>query len=727
MMETMIYLHTLIQSKEHSCRRTPPLTGGGGLWHLMFFILSICLFISSAHAGAPGSGPEYAQVHITPSVTTIAPGDDFTVYIDQKIVPDWHTYWKNPGDSGTPTLVTWELPEGVMASDLEYPTPARIPFGPLTNFGYETRAVFTQKISIPRDFTGDTLIAKAKIEWLVCHDICIPEYDTKIITVPISKVSTQNSNARDLADLVSKTHPVRVEFGGIFYERDGYFQIAAIVNHPDFMHASPQNLDLINATFFPIEWGLIDNTASQEIRYDGSEDPKNLPLVIQVKRGDRSLDQVKEFRVVLSIPDIDGVAHGYDMFVKPGLITDFDLTGSLRRISEEMFSNVQISNRSSIQEASLVGNDMGDRKNSSISFWFMILGAFLAGLILNLMPCVLPVLFIKILAVAKLSGAERAHARAHGLMYAGGVISTFLTLAGILVVMQSLGASVGWGFQLQSPLVVAALTALFIGLTLNLWGVFDIDLTRFIPAFLQRVEDRTHWNSFLTGILAVFVATPCTVPFMGAAVAYGLTQGPIMTIAVFTAMGIGLSAPFVVLTFVPAFMRVLPKPGAWMMTFRRICAVPMVLTALWLGSVLAIQTGVLPTSLSTEHQNESAIPYTPLVLDQALQSDRPVFVNMTAAWCITCKYNERIALNTDQTRAVFAKNDVQMVVGDWTNYNADITVYLNQFDRKGVPIYVFYGRPDPRTGVRPDPVLLPSLLNEKILYDLFIHEIGEKK
>jgi DsbC/DsbD-like thiol-disulfide interchange protein/cytochrome c biogenesis protein CcdA len=654
-------------------------------------ILTCVAFLGFTPAQAE-TPPQYVQITLTPAVSAAAPGEPFDLVIEQNIADGWHTYWINPGDSGVPLTASWTFPNGGTAGDLRFPTPSRIPFGPLTNFGYNARALHTATLTPPATAkSGDVFTANVQLDWLVCHDICLPEGGAYTVSVPIQEKMEPNTGAAPLLADVLKTHPIFVEWDATFSENNGEFTFFSTSDHPDLIYTSGKNLNLDQAFLFPVEWGLIDNTTAQTPQYDGSEDLIHLPLGIVGKRGDRPLTDIQEFQAVLSIPDQSGQPHGYQMTVRRESIAPL-----------------------STHTTAPQSPDIAQSPASSDSL-FVVLGfALLGGLILNLMPCVFPVLFIKILAIAKLSGAERAHATHHGLMYALGVVITFVGLALIFVTLQSAGTQIGWGFQLQSPIVVGLLMALFIGITLNLAGVFEIDFTRFIPSRLQSIDDRSHVGSFLTGILAVAVATPCTVPFMGAAVAYGLTNGPVMMILVFTALGLGLALPFVILTSVPALMRLLPRPGTWMLTFRRICAVPMAVTAIWLGSVLLVQTNLWPVAETSS--NETVLPYTPVSLDQALATDRPVFVNMTAAWCITCKYNEQVAIATESTQDLFKRLDVTYIKGDWTTQDPDITTYLNQFGHKGVPLYVFYPAPNAQ-GTRPTPVVLPQLLTNSIIHD----------
>lgn len=689
----------------------------------MTFVRLFCLLACAVAlwgASAQAEPPEpYVQISLTPAVSAAAPGEPFDVVIEQKIAAGWHTYWMNPGDSGVPMTASWTLPDGAVAGDLQFPIPSRIPFGPLTNFGYNDRALHAVTLTPPATAKpGDMFTANVQLDWLVCHDICLPEGGAYTVSVPIKDQAEANGDAADIIKDLETALPKRVDWGATYWEANNKFVLS-------FIPTDEQDASILlkgtTPEFFPVEWGLIDNT---DATFIGGTDSGSRQLFMDYKRGDRPVADVPSTDILVAVTDKDGIRHGY--------ITTAKQVADARAASDQAFeflskNNISIIDPLAGMEEEALAQDRHAQNNAAQSDktgLFAVLGlALLGGLILNLMPCVFPVLFIKILAVAKLSGSERAHATRHGLMYALGVVATFVGLAAVFAVLQSAGAQIGWGFQLQSPVVVAVLMVLFIAITLNLAGVFDIDFTRFIPQRLQSIDDRSHFGSFLTGVLAVAVATPCTVPFMGAAVAYGLTNGPIVMVLVFMALGIGLALPFVILTSVPTLMRLLPRPGAWMVTFRRVCAVPMAITAIWLGSVLLIQTGIISATSHTPAK-QMVLDYTPATLDQALATDAPVFVNMTAAWCITCKYNEKVAIGTNATQDLFKRLNITYIKGDWTTKNADITHYLETFGHKGVPLYVFY--PVPANGTRPAPVVLPQLLTEGIIRDA-ITQKGENK
>jgi len=385
---------------------------------------------------------------------------------------------------------------------------------------------------------------------------------------------------------------------------------------------------------------------------------------------------------------------------------------------------------------------------------------------LNLMPCVFPVLSMKALSLVKLKDKEIAKARINGIAYTLGILACFALIAGVLLVLKASGSQVGWGFQLQHPAIILFLAYLFFTLGLNLIGFFEIDFG--LSNMGQSLTRKTGMTgSFFTGVLATLVATPCTAPFMGVAMGYALTQPALISMLIFLALGFGLAFPYLALTFSPALRHILPRPGAWMETFRQVLAFPMFASACWLVWVLSQQInhmgqlmalfgmvgiafgvwllkrrpahkGLRLTLLvlvflsfgfalsnfftmrtqdaqqTVQSGEENWETFSRAKLDDLLKGNESVFVNMTAAWCITCKVNEKVALNIDSTRALFAKYNVRYLKGDWTNQNPEITNYLEEYGRSGVPIYVFYG-PRMESGARPEPVLLPQILTPGIV------------
>lgn len=676
--------------------------------------------------------PTHVKINLYSTVAQVAPGKPFTVVIEEIIDPGWHTYWLNPGDSGTPTRVKWDLPDGGEGGELEFPTPERIPYGPLVNFGYANRALFQATITPPATLKNETFTINADLDWLVCEDICLPEGDVYSLILPVGGPDpVVNSSINDVMRDLMESQPLRVNWPTTYAETNGQFILTL---------SPPANarkiLDgAVDATYFPYEWGLFLNPAKQTLT---RTDDGTYTLIVE--RDTRALKEINELSGILVLTNAEGKRQGY-------LLNTIPQGGPSPTVPVKTIDSS--TTRKPILAPSL------------ISIMFI---ATLGGLILNLMPCVFPVLSLKVLSISQMSRHDRHIAQRHGLAYAFGVIATFLIIAVILIGSQKAGQSVGWGFQLQQPVVVALLTYLFVLIGLNLMGWFDLDLNHFIPSrFHHNQEGLT--GSFATGILATIVATPCTAPFMGAAMGYALTQNMVTAMVVFGSLGLGLALPFLMICYIPVLQRLMPRPGVWMITLRQFLAFPMFLAAIWLIWVLAQQTGangvglVLLGSLclaaiiwlwhhtpqngitkifrvgllviaalglicvttaqnrqgkSPSGKEETEQSYTKAAFDNAMATDRPVFINMTAAWCITCKVNERMALATDTARALFRAHNVLYLKGDWTNYNADITTFLSHYERNGVPLYVFIGAPD-AAGNRPTPVVLPQLLTPALI------------
>ena len=323
------------------------------------------------------------------------------------------------------------------------------------------------------------------------------------------------------------------------------------------------------------------------------------------------------------------------------------------------------------------------------------------------MPCVFPVLSIKALSLVKIAEKHPTAAKFHGLAYTAGVVLSFVLIAAILIALKAGGSQIGWGFQLQNPYVVGALALLLLTIGLNMAGVFEIR-NPFGNLGGKLASGGGYSGSFFTGVLATLVATPCTAPFMAGAIAYALLQSEIVALGIFAALGFGLALPYLLLSIVPAFQKMLPRPGRWMETFRKILSVPMFLAALWLGWVLTQQIG------PQNHDNlEFGSAYSESALEAALKTDQPVFVEMTAAWCITCKVNHKTSIDIDSTKTLFKEKNVIYLVGDWTNEDPAITKFLQGYGRSGVPIYVYYAPPE--RGQRPQPKVLPQVLTPAIV------------
>ncbi len=682
----------------------------------------------------------------------VAPGESLDLALVLDIRPGWHTYWKNPGDSGEPLRIRWRLPDGVVAGDIQWPLPKRIPVGPLVNYGYSDRVVHLVELRVPADWpAGEPIPIAAEATWLVCEEECIPEQGRFTLTL----ATTPNTPARDpskradagLARLFHAARAALPQIGVVAAELDRAegelrLRVPAVA-----LPESPED-----AYFFADAWGLVRHAAEQAWSLDGEH------LVLRLVPGEAAGAARATGLLKVRTTDADLGLH-------------IDASGSLFEAA-------------GVEAAGLASAlDAGSAEASDLGLPLALGFAMLGGLVLNLMPCVFPVLAIKALGLAGQSGAGFRARALHGLAYTAGVLAFFLALGLLLLALRAGGAAVGWGFQLQSPVFVTLMVYLFLVLGMSLAGALTLGTSLMgigqgqgqgmAPDADHR--DAGHKGAFMTGGLAALVAAPCTAPFMGAALGYAMTLAWPAALAIVLALGLGMSLPLLLLTLSPGLARVLPRPGAWMETLKQALAFPMFATAAWLCWVLAIQTG--PSGLGAALAGALALAFALWVQErtrvagapwrrigagtaalglaaalwlgigtrsaeapgglpaagEALQSagarsgllaqpfsaarlaaarseGRPVFVNMTAAWCITCLVNERMALSRAAVVRAFAARDLLYLKGDWTNRDPAVTDYLAGFGRNGVPMYVFY----PPGG---EPRVLPQVLTETIVLD----------
>ncbi|MBL4804094.1 MAG: thioredoxin family protein [Alphaproteobacteria bacterium] len=692
---------------------------------LLLLLATLAIFAGNpAHAQPGNQEDNKVAIRLLAERGAVTGGEEIWIGTEQVIADHWHTYWKNPGDSGTPPFVEWDLPDGFEVGEIVWPTPSKLPFDPLMNYGYEDRVLLLQKLSLPDELPDGPIELTADIELLVCKVECIPEYGTYTLT--LNGTDAQNEDNSAYFQQTLSTIPQQASWKSEFSEDEDSF-----VLNIELPAETAENIDTDTVEFFPADWGMVDNAApAQAVIEDGV-------LKITQNRGERNINALKEMTGVVTFENADGEKQSHEL----------TMTAAPVSIAEAMTEPV----------------------NSSVKIGFLgaILFALLGGIILNLMPCVFPVLSIKALSLVKIAQKHPELARSHGIAYTLGVILSFLIIAGILIALQAAGAEIGWGFQLQNPWVVGALAYLLFIIGLNLMGFFEF-ATPFGNLGGKFTQKEGPSGSFFTGILATLVATPCTAPFMAGALGYALVQPPIVALMVFVALGLGLALPYLVLSFAPSLQRALPKPGPWMDIFKQLLAFPMFVASLWLFWVLSQQTTIdnlsaallgallitfgiwlfkhLPTErfyknllmviavlsfilalgflpmyasapVSTNNGTTKtfSVSYSDSALKKALASGNPVFTEMTAAWCITCKVNAKVALDVPSTRKLFARNDVEYLVGDWTNEDPEITKYLQSYGRNGVPLYVFYGAPNEDTGERPEPVILPQLLTPGIV------------
>jgi len=646
-----------------------------------------------------------ATVTLVAEAAAIAPGQPFRIGLRQALAPGWHTYWRNPGDAGAPSEVVLSLPEGATAAPIAWPAPRRIPYGPLQNYGYEGEVLLPITVTPPADLRpGQVFSLTAEASWLVCADVCIPEEGQFSLNLPVEPFARSGPYgdaflATDAATPRASPWPIRAGFAGM----RGTLTLA----DPELTPAA-----VTDAYFFAAETGVLDHVAPQPMRFSAGG------MTLDLTRGAAALPATLAGVVVLT--DAAGVRSAYDVAAMPGAI---------------------------------------EAPPSTPPLWQAAGFALLGGLLLNLMPCVFPVLVMKAMALVRLGGAARSAVRVEAGFTTLGVLASFAALAGVLLVLRTAGGFAGWGFQFQSPLFVAGMAWVMLAIGLNLSGVFSIGGPIDVGGGL--VARGHRFGSFMTGVLAVLVATPCTAPFMAVALGAAFVLPPLGMLAVFLALGLGLAAPYAALALAPGLARALPRPGPWMARLQQVLAFPMYGAAIWLVWVVAQQSGpdgmllvlvgglllafgawvlgatqgfagrgraigrgvavlavvaavgllapLRATTPATAAVLGDAEPWSAAKAAELRAAGRPVFVNLTAAWCITCKVNDRVALETTATRALFAAQDIAYLKGDWTRGDPAITALLRAHDRAGVPTYLFY----PAGGGAPR--LLPQVLTEAIL------------
>jgi thiol:disulfide interchange protein/DsbC/DsbD-like thiol-disulfide interchange protein len=674
---------------------------------LLIFLLSVA---GAARAAMVDAG--HVQVELRPAAAAIAPGATLYVALHQNIRPGWHTYWRNPGDAGEPPKIAWTLPPGWSAGDIVWPAPTRLPVGPLMDYGYEGEVYLPIPISAPHAATiGRPVRLKAAVSLLVCKDICVPEDATLVLDLPVAATGGGVEDAGVARALAAA--PRRPPIKGAMSFTGGRLKLAAV---------SPllRGPSVSEAYFFPFDSTVIDHAKPQAVERGPGGVTLSLAPGFAFTKGTPP-------RSISGVLEVDGRAYELDA-AKGALPTAAAGLGPARGAGQ--------------------GGFHGTKGLASLGLAMVF--AFAGGVVLNLMPCVFPILSMKALALA--SHANGTHRpRLQGLAFLLGALVTFIGLAAVLIAAKAAGAEVGWGFQLQAPGVVAALGLLMLLIGLNLSGVFEAGLS------LQRLGAGQAGGgltgSFLTGVLAVVVAAPCTAPAMASAVAYALTRPEWEALAVFAGLGLGFAAPFTALSFAPGLLRKLPKPGPWMDALKKALAFPMYGAAAWLVWVLAVQAGpsaiaailaagvvlalaawlygaaqraqlrggrpawlyltsaaagllaiVAVTAGLGVSKAAAEEPFSQARLEQLQAQHKPVFVNFTAAWCITCQVNERAALASREVQQAFARTGTVYLKGDWTRRDSGIAEALAEHGRAGVPLYLVYGK----DGAAPQ--VLPQIL-----------------
>jgi thiol:disulfide interchange protein DsbD len=679
---------------------------------------------------------DHVEVELVAATDAVVPGQPLEAALRIKHDPEWHTYWRNPGDSGLPTQLQWQLPVGWSAGPIQWPVPKRLPVGPLMNYGYEGELLLPVQLTPPAGIkVGDLAFLAARADWLMCKDVCIPGgADLKLMLPVKTEAAPSRQAAAFAATRALIPQPAALAQAQALIDGDR----VRLEFAPD---KAPTTLE-----FFPFDEGRIAPAALQVIKTEGGKTALYLTAAAPV---------APEFKQLSGVLVADGGSAAA-------------ARGGWAAVVEVPLAAGTVAATGATAAAAATAATAGG-SSSALGWAAALLGALLGGLILNLMPCVFPVLSLKLLGLMQHQRVDEAAHRqhrslaAHGVVFTAGVVLSFVLLAGALLALRAGGAQLGWGFQLQSPWVVAALTLLFFLIGLNLLGAFEFAFGGGVAssAVAQRLQSDKLAGSFWTGVLAVVVAAPCTAPFMGAALGFAMTQNAAVALSVFAALGLGMAAPYLLLTLFPRLLARLPRPGLWMERFKQVMAFPMFATCVWLLWVLAQQVGVdalalllaalvlaglaawayglaqrggrrwgwvagaaaafalyvlvdatvlrEPSAQTAKAQGDWQ-PWSPDAVAQAQAAGRPVFVDFTAAWCVTCQANKRLVLASDQIKQAFAGKEVLLLRADWTQRDAQITAALASYGRNGVPLYVLH---DARGGS----TVLPEILTAGIVLD----------
>jgi thiol:disulfide interchange protein DsbD len=694
------------------------------------------LLAAGLAARAVSSSADVAHLHVqlvVPS-STLNRGESAHAGLYFKLEPGWHVYWKNAGDSGEPPRIKWTLPDGVTAGPLQFPTPTRLPLGPLMDFGYENEVLFPFWVKVSPDPRAGPVVLYARVDWLVCREVCIPG---KAELEAVREVSTNSPRTTPVgpdASLFARLsnrlpQPPPDPFKAGFEPIPAGFRLKVETGQRE-----------TEGSFFPADQNILDNPAPQKLTATSKG------LTLDLKKDANLTANPDRLRGVLVLSN----GRSYEIAASAGA------PAAARDVTNTTETATAPSPASSANRASATPSP-GLARVAGL--------AFLGGLILNLMPCVFPVLFLKGLALMQSGTEERQRLRVHGLVYTAGILVSFWILVAVLLTLRSAGARLGWGFQFQSPVFLSLMAGLLFFLALSLAGQFEIGLS-LTSAGGGLAAKQGYTGSFFTGVLAVIVATPCAAPFMGVAIGYALAQPAAVTFAVFTSLALGLAAPYLILALQPAWTRILPRPGAWMEVLRQAVSVPIFATVIWLAWVLANAYGAAvlaallagflliaiagwflgrwpakrwstvvaaiilvgyvvlsawaprnlaatPALSGLKESGSVWQPWSAETVAHYQSQGRPVFVDFTASWCLSCQVNERVALSKPEVRKAFADANVALLRADWTQHDEAIAEALAGLGRSGVPAYALYvpGEAGPR--LLPE-VLTPGIVTEAV-------------
>ena len=706
---------------------------------LLLFTTAMLGTAAGQHGAVGNGGPGPVKgLHVTVEMVSagpeIAAGGTQTVGFVFTLEDKWHIYWKNAGFAGFPPSVDWTLPGGIKAGDLQFPTPTRLPYQGAVDYGYEDNVTYPVVLSagpkVKAAKNGSVHLA-ARVKWLVCAEVCVPGSADLGLDLKLAPSGTV------VADSGTKVGPLAAALKHMPAPLPPQFAAKAVAHGDKLALTFTTGTKESEASFYPADGGVIADNVEQTT--------ESLP------------DGIRIYMTLLPNTPAPKTLHGVVELTED---ESYDITSDVRAGTAADVAS---------REAAGGGHVAGAHAAEEITVFSAVLLALLGGVVLNLMPCVFPVLFLKALSLVQSSGEERKRLRLHGLVYTLGIVVSFWVIVAVLLLLRSGGSRFGWGFQLQSPGFVAVLAMGLFFFALSLVGVFELGLSM-TSAGDSLTRKQGIPGSFFTGVLATVVATPCVGPFMGVAIGFALAQPAWVTFVVFTALGVGLALPYLAISFFPALIRWLPKPGAWMEVLKQVTALPLFATVIWLvyiygrlfsGSapgegvyqsamlltgllvlsvgawvlgrwpaaraataiaVVLVALGVATPFLQRPGKAEAAVaaawePFSQPALDAARSGGKAVFVDYTAAWCLSCQVNEKLVLNTREVQAKLREGNFVLMRADWTQYDPAITAALTAVGRSGVPTYVIYPG---KSGAAPD--VLPELLTKDAVLTAIIRD-----
>ncbi len=706
---------------------------------------SIWLLASAPVEGQVHEGRNLVSARLVADVSQAAPGSTFLVGLVLEQADGWHTYWQYAGDSGLATAIDWKLPDGVRAGDILWPVPKRlVEPGDLIVYAYKDRVVLLTEVSVPEHFREASLSLKATAKWLVCREICIPGKADLELTLPVGNEAAPQ-NDPEISALIS-------EFASMLPDGTGGPPFRATIS---------------------VEAG-VSKVILEGWSPDGDVIFAPLPGEDQIIGHVQRANDLAADKITFEIPLLGGPHRPV-----PGVVVETLRDGSRRGwkvgvVETPPVADTNLANSANniAQYDALSPASVSD-ENATPPLWQFLVYGFLGGMILNLMPCVLPVISLKIFGFIRQAGESRGRILRLGVAFSAGVFVWFLGLAAVIVLLRGAGSQVNWAFQFQNPVFLLLVCGLLVVVALNLFGVFEVTLPGFASRGLHEAAGREGYaGAFFHGVLATVLATPCTAPFLGTALGFAFTQPSPVVFAMFTAMAGGMALPFFVLSANPGWMKFLPKPGRWMESLKQFMGFPLLATLVWLLWVVGNQGGLQlvtralawllalgmacwvvgrfgapparvpeqaiawfvalllagggwvyllpghaiaarPAVTTSQSPSDGGINWQPFsreAIARELEAGRPVFVDFTAEWCLTCKFNERTVINTPEVRELIARHDITMLKGDWTNADPAIGEFLAEHGRVGVPFYLVYSPADPGR-----PQILPELLTKPLL------------